>query len=165
VTVGATTSPISKSFKYTRFSFKATVDEFAVLELENSFSDEYYPDDALMQKLWAPETPPSTSELWVHVESEGQFSYQKVFRKEAATWPTAVAVISVLEGKVTGISWDFGCFSCSSETCAPNTYRYSGEAVSGAGDECFVEDVDCKPGASHAPKDCDLKVKRTHTNL
>lgn len=67
-------------------------------------------------------TVTATSELWVHVESEGQYSYQKIYRADAKTFRKGVAVISVSNGKVDGITWDTGCFDCASSSCEKNTY-------------------------------------------
>ena len=98
-------------------------------------------------------------QLWMHVESEGAFSYQKVFRWNdnadgPITFPVAVAVVSVTDGSVDGVSWDFGCFDCDASQCKANAYRYSGESFEGAGEECWVKDEDCNP----AKGDCNLKV-------
>lgn len=59
----------------------------------------------------------------MHIESEGQYSYQKIFRANLETFPQAVAVISVSKGVVEGISWDTGCFSCAASDCKKNVYR------------------------------------------
>jgi len=138
------------------------MDSFTRLDLKNSWSSQYYSEDTLYRKLHGDSlSVPSSSELWMHVESEGLYSYQKVFRADSKTFPTAVAVISVAEGKVDGITWDFGCFDCDKASCSPNAYKYSSEAFAGAGDECYQADATCAAAleAGGADKDeCSLKV-------
>ena len=56
---------------------------------------------------------------------------------QATTWPVAIAIISVEEGIVKDITWDYGCFDCLPQSCGPNTYRLNGAALESAGDECF----------------------------
>ena len=60
-----------------------------------------------------------------HMESEGQYSYQKIYRADAKTFRKGVAVISVSNGKVDGITWDTGCFDCASSSCEKNTYTWA----------------------------------------
>ena len=84
-----------------------------------------------------------------------------MFRADAQTFPTAVAVVSVNEGTVDGVTWDFGCFDCAQDSCRANTYKFSGDAFAGAGDECYVADAACDEAldAGGADKDgCSLKV-------
>lgn len=47
--------------------------------------------------------------------------------------------------QVTGISWDDGCYLCSSSQCQQNTYEYSGELITGngAGESCYWPDSEC----------------------
>lgn len=58
-------------------------------------------------------------------------------RNQATTFPLAVAIISVTEGKVDGITWDFGCFDCLEADCGRNTYRFNGQPYEQAGRECY----------------------------
>jgi hypothetical protein len=129
----------------------------------DSFTSDTYASDQLMSKMFEPGTPPSDAELWMHVESEGKYSYQKVFRRDGVVFPLAVAVVSVKDGAVDGITWDFGCFDCAANKCKANTYKYNGGESNGAGDECYAEDVDCvktdsKTGVVSADSDCSLGV-------
>ena len=135
VTIGATDAQSGQTFEYTRFAFNPVLDEFTTIDLSNSWSSEYYPEDQLMSKLAG--TASLNTELWMHLESEGTYSYQKIFRKGAQTFPLAVAVISVTNGAVDGITWDTGCFDCDDSSCTRNTYRFSGEPYDNAGKECY----------------------------
>jgi len=99
----------------------------------------------------------------MHVESEGKFSYQKVFRRGGVVFPLAVAVVSVKDGEVDGISWNFGCFDCTSDKCTTNTFKYNGDEADGSGEECYSEDVDCvktdtETGVVTADDACSLGV-------
>jgi hypothetical protein len=161
VTIGSTGDATGQKFNFTRFAFFPTVDSFTRLDLKHSWSSQYYSEDTLFSKLYGSSSVPSTTELWMHFESEGLYSYQKVFRAGAQTFPTAVAVVSVNAGKVDGVTWDFGCFDCAADSCGLNSYKYSGEAFAGAGDECYSQDAACASAlaAGGADKDgCSLQV-------
>ena len=98
----------------------------------------------------------SGQELFMHVESEGQISYQKRYRTtlsgdKAVTFPMNVAIVNVEMGEVTGITWDYGCFNCGADTCTKNTYNYKGATHEGE-DECYMEDADCNSNK------CDMVV-------
>ena len=84
-----------------------------------------YTSDELFAKIGVPSGTISdtTSQLWMHVESEGAYSYQKIYRANSETFPKAVAVISVDDGVVDGVTWDTGCFECASTECKKNVYR------------------------------------------
>ncbi|CAB1099068.1 unnamed protein product [Ectocarpus sp. CCAP 1310/34] len=87
------------------------------------------------------------TEVGVHVESMGKYSFQKAFRlrQEEKTFPLHTAIISVEEGEVTGISWDDGCHFCGSSQCEDNTYDYTGQLIGGEGNgqDCYWPDSDC----------------------
>jgi hypothetical protein len=128
----------------------------------DSWTSSSYESDDLMTQLYKPGTPPTKGELWMHVESEGKYSYQKVFRRDAVVFPLAVAVISVKDGAVDSITWDFGCFNCASNKCKENTFKFNGDSASGSGNECFMDDADCSStdsaGVVKADSACSLGV-------
>ena len=91
----------------------------------DSWTSELYTSDELFTKVSTPTgvVSDTESQLWMHIESEGEYSYQKIFRANLETFPQAVAVISMNKGVVEGISWDTGCFGCAAADCKKNVYR------------------------------------------
>jgi len=129
------------------------MDEFAKMEIDGSWESHDYTVDTLTTSLGVS----SGEELYLHVESEGKFSYQKRYRTTlgdtAVTFPMNVAIINVEMGEVTGITWDYGCFNCDESECTKNTYNYKGGTHSdGTEAECYVEDSSC------SSKKCNMVV-------
>ncbi|CAM9118509.1 unnamed protein product [Pylaiella littoralis] len=87
------------------------------------------------------------TEVGVHVESMGKYSFQRAFRlhEERKTFPIHTAIINVEQGEVTGISWDDGCHFCGSDQCQENAYDFNGELIQGDGssEDCFWPDSSC----------------------
>mmetsp|Transcript_70035 Transcript_70035/g.195970 ORF Transcript_70035/g.195970 Transcript_70035/m.195970 type:complete len:169 (+) Transcript_70035:705-1211(+) len=134
-------------------AFSAKMDEFTKLEIDGSWESVDYSADTLTSALGVS----SGQELFMHVESEGQFSYQKRYRTtlgnaQAVTFPLNVAIVNMDMGEVTGITWDYGCFNCGSDSCAKNTYNYKGGTHSDGEAECYMNDADCSSNK------CDMVV-------
>ncbi|GMI41625.1 hypothetical protein TrCOL_g11903 [Triparma columacea] len=155
---------------YRRFSFRPVVDDFAKIEVKDSWIKQGgdtncqncgvtpYPEacksceDNLLRNF----TNPS-----VHVESINKVSYIRKYRGSdngvPRTFPYMTAIITVDMGTITGITWDEGCTFCLESECVENTYEFTGALKEGGGKACYLDDTTCING-DEVSEVCPLQV-------
>ncbi|CAM9927496.1 unnamed protein product [Ascophyllum nodosum] len=143
-----------ESRKYSQVLITPKADEFSRFTVSGSWNSSTNSLDPIVTTFG--------TEVGVHVESLGKYSFQKAFRlkSENKTFPLHTAIIAVHKGEVTGISWDDGCHFCSSSDCQENTYDYSGELAEESGPDCYWPDESCNEAGteSNVSSLCQLTV-------
>lgn len=128
---------VDETERYSQVLITPDADDFSRFSVKGSWNSSTIILDPLLTTFG--------TEVGVHVESLGKYSFQKAFRKadEEKTFPLHTAIIDVDQGEVTGISWDDGCHFCGSSDCELNTYTYSGELAKDSGKDCYWLDSEC----------------------
>jgi hypothetical protein len=124
-------------------------DFFSLLDLYSSFGslwfDNGYNGTALSYTTaWAPNIGLTRNNVVLQVEFAGFVSPLKHRWDNNMQYvvPYWTIIINVNKGKITGISWDDGCFTCSGAACIDSTCGQ--KAIFGAGDNfCDTPPNDC----------------------
>ena len=128
-------------------SYRPAADKFSRIVVEGSYAA-------------AVAARADSEDVFLTAQNLGGSSLQKRY-KAGADWvfPQLTAIVSVAQGKVTGVSWDDGCYMCSagSVECQENAY-HNGTIVTSAK---FGNRRSCGVARAHCeqfPASCDLTV-------
>ena len=149
--------------KYMRLPFKMEVDAFSKIEVSRAWT-------ALDGEVAGAQHMLNSTVVALSLQSEAKRSYQRRWRWPvdgvASTFPVLFAEIGVEDGKVTGLSWDGGCYDCDrdSRDCVKNEFNYDGTSYKHASKQCVVADSKCAKGGGAKVSDlCKLTIYVTWT--
>jgi hypothetical protein len=150
--VGDTTSvclfvsslPLEVGSDYSPMIIKPDLDDFSRFYIPGSYSN------ALLNAY--------NSDVYFHLESEGGVSFAARYRDSTTTSGPFTAIISMVQGEVTGISFDAGCSMCSTSACVENEYAFSGDLSSSATKQCTWTNDECVNNAGEPNDLCQLTV-------
>ena len=143
---------------YMRIPFKLELDAFSKLEVARAWTPYGGAVAGAQEMLGA-------ADVSLSLQTESQRSYQRRWRAThdgvASTFPVLFAEVGVEDGKVTGVSWDSGCYDCDADSrdCVKNEYNYDGSAYKHASKQCVVSDDTCaKSGGAKVSELCKLTI-------